>query len=166
VAERKAPHLREFNRKRRTDMASFLSGYDRDLFGEFERMRRQMDQVFGGWDSPLGIRSAAAGSFPDVNVGINPERVDVYVFAPGVDAKNLDVSLQQNLLTITGERKAEMPQDIQLYRNERFAGDFRRVVTLPDDIDPDKVDASYKDGVLHITVQRREYARARKIEVS
>jgi HSP20 family protein len=52
------------------------------------------------------------------------------------------------------------------YRRERFDGDFRRVVSLPDDVDPDRVDAKYRDGVLQITVQRREIARPRQITVN
>ena len=74
-------------------------------------------------------------------------------------------SLQQNLLTVSGARTAEVPEGAQAYRRERFGGEFQRVITLPDDVDPDKVDAVYRDGVLHITVQRREEVQPRKIEV-
>ena len=146
-------------------MFGYLSGIESDLFGQLERMRREMDAAFGGYSGAAGIRSVAAGSFPAINVGASPERVDVFVFAPGVDPAGLEVSLQQNLLTISGERKIEAPENVQFYRQERFEGGFRRVLSLPDDVDPDKVSAACRDGVLHITVQRREQVRPRRIEV-
>ena len=146
-------------------MFGYLTGFDNDLFDQFERMRRDMDARFGERSGPLGIRSVAAGAYPAINVGASPKQVDVYVFAAGVDSKSLDISLQQNLLTVSGERKIELPEGAQAYRRERFTGGFKRVVTLPDDVDPDKVNASYRDGVLHIIVQRKEELQPRKIEV-
>jgi HSP20 family protein len=146
-------------------MLGYLTGFDTDLFGQLERVRRQMDQAFGDWSGTTGIRSMAAGTFPAINVGASEEQVDVYVFAAGMDPKSLDISLQQNLLTISGERKIESPESAQFYRQERFSGSFRRVITLPEDVDPDRVNASYRDGVLHVAVQRREAVRPRQIEV-
>ncbi len=146
-------------------MVDYLSGFDNDFFDQFEGMRREMDRLFSGWPGSLGIRSMARGGFPAINVGASPERVDVYVYAAGVDPKSLDVSLQQNILVISGERQIDHPEDAQLYRNERFSGSFRRTVTLPEDVDSDKVAATYRDGLLHITVQRREAVQPRRIEV-
>ncbi|MFC6672150.1 Hsp20/alpha crystallin family protein [Marinobacterium aestuariivivens] len=142
-----------------------LGVFDRDLFGQMERMRREMEQLFGDWRGASGIRSVAAGSFPAINIGGSPEQVDVYVFAPGIDPKQLDVSLQQNLLTLTGERPLSYPESVQFYRRERFDGKFRRVLSLPEDVDPDKVTAHYRDGVLHIQVKRAETVKPRRIEV-
>jgi HSP20 family protein len=99
-------------------------------------------------------------------VGSTPDRVDVYVFAPGLDPKSVDISIQQNLLAVAATRRLEEDETADYYRRERFAGDFRRVITLPDDVDPDRVDARYRDGVLQITIQRRESARPRQITVS
>ena len=146
-------------------MLGYLTGFDTDVFGEMERLRRQMDRMFGDWSGPAGIRSMAAGTFPAINVGASEEQVDVYVFAAGMDPKSLDISLHQSLLTISGERTIEPPENAQFYRQERFSGSFRRVVTLPEDVDPDRVKASYRDGVLQITIQRRETVRPRQIEV-
>jgi HSP20 family protein len=146
-------------------MLGYLTGFDNDLFDEFERMRQMMDNMFGARPGPSGIRSVALGTFPAINVGASPEQVDVYVYAAGVDPKSLDISMQQNLLTIAGEREVDIPKDVQLYRKERFNGGFRRVLTLPEDVDPEKVNASYREGVLHITVERREALRPRQIEV-
>jgi len=106
------------------------------------------------------------GTFPPINVGATPERVDVYLFAAGMDPKIVDLSIQQNLLVIAGNRKVPIDEEADYYRQERFDGDFRRVVSLPEDVDPDRVDAKYRDGVLQITVQRHEVARPRQITVS
>jgi HSP20 family protein len=145
-------------------MLGYLTGFDTDLFDEFDHMRRRMDQLFGV-PGAVGIRSVSSGAFPPINVGAAPEQVDIYVFAAGLDAKALDISLQQNLLTIAGERKLSAPENAQFYRQERFDGSFRRVLTLPEDVDPDQVKASYRDGILQITVKRREAVKPRQIEV-
>ncbi|MCG6895583.1 MAG: Hsp20/alpha crystallin family protein [Thiocapsa sp.] len=146
-------------------MWGYLRSFDSDLLSQLEGMRQDMDALFGGRPAPSGIRSVASGTYPAINVGASPSRVDVYVFAAGVDPKSLEISIQQNLLTIAGERKDALPDDIQLYRRERFSGGFRRVITLPEDVDPDKVQADYRDGVLHLTVERREEVKPRRIEV-
>ncbi len=146
-------------------MLGFVSGIDRDLLRQFERVSQQMERMMG-LRGANGIRSGGVNAFPAVNLGASPEQVDVYVFVAGMDAEKLDISLQQNLLSISGERKAALPEDAQVYRNERFNGAFRRVVTLPEDIDPDQVNASYRDGVLHITVKRKEEAKPRQIQVN
>ena len=136
------------------------------VFDEFRRLENQMDQLLRGSSWPAEIRSMQRGTFPPLNIGATPERVDVYVFAAGLDPKSLDLSIQQNLLSIAGSRKLEVNENVDYYRQERFNGDFRRVISLPDDIDPERVDAKYRDGVLQITVQRRESARARQITVN
>jgi HSP20 family protein len=91
--------------------------------------------------------------------------VSVYLFAPGIDAKSLEISLQQNVLSVAGERQAAPASDATYYRSERFDGAFRRVIALPEDIDPDKVEATYRDGIVEIRVQRRESSKPRKIEI-
>ncbi len=135
------------------------------FFDNFRGLEREMDQLFGSGSWPNGIRSTARGAYPPINVGSTPNQVDVYLFAAGADPKSLDISIQHNLLTITGERKTGTKEGGNYYRKERFDGAFRRTLTLPEDVDPDKVDASYKDGVLHITVQRREVVKPRQIKI-
>ena len=147
-------------------MWSFRTRTGGDVFDQLERMRREMDQLFGDWTvGPTAIRSGGAGTYPQINVGASADRVDVYAFAAGLDPKTLDISMQQNLLTITGERKLDEPEKADYYRKERFAGSFRRAISLPEDVDPDKVNATYRDGVLHLIIQRREEVKPRKVEV-
>ena len=145
---------------------SLWGSFDTSLFEEFRRLEGEMDQLFGRGSLPAGIRATRRGTFPPVNVGATPERVDVYLFAAGLDPKSLDISIQQNLLAVSGDRKVPVDEADDYYRQERFDGEFRRVITLPDDVDPDRVDAKYRDGVLQITVQRRERARPRQITVN
>ena len=145
---------------------SLWGSFDTSLFDEFRRLEGEMDQLFGRGSLPAGIRAMRRGTFPPINVGATPERVDVYLFAAGLDPKSLDISIQQNLLAVSGDRKVPVDEADDYYRQERFDGEFRRVITLPDDVDPDRVDAKYRDGVLQITVQRRERARPRQITVN
>jgi len=147
-------------------MFSTLSYSESPLFAEFRRLEQQFDELFGGWTPWTGgIRSLPAGTFPAINVGSNPDSATVYVFAPGIDSKSLDVSLQENVLTVSGQRDIPVEPNATYYRQERFGGAFRRVISLPDDVDPDKVEATYKDGIVQITVQRRESTKPRQIEI-
>jgi HSP20 family protein len=145
---------------------SSFSTFDTGFLDDLRRLENEVDQLFGAQSWPAGIRSVRRGTFPPINVGATPERVDVYLFAGGLDPKTLDLSIQQNLLTISGSRKVEAKDDAEYYRRERYDGEFRRVVSLPDDVDPERVEAKYRDGVLQVTVQRRDAARPRQITVN
>jgi HSP20 family protein len=142
-----------------------FGSFDDRLFDDFRRVQRELDEVFGAGPARSGIRAVARGTYPPINVGATPEQVDVYVFAAGIDPASLDISIQQNLLTVAGERKADREEGAQYYRRERFDGAFRRALTLPEDVDPDRVSAQYRDGLLHISVARRESTQPRQIEV-
>lgn len=146
-------------------MFGIPSNMPSSVFDELWRMQQEVDELFGSWSSPLGIRSLPRGTFPAVNVGQTSERVDVYVFAPGIDPKSLDISIQQNLLTVSGRREVRADDEAAYYRQERFSGEFRRVISLPEDVDPERVQAKYVDGIVQIGVQRRESARPRQIEI-
>jgi HSP20 family protein len=136
-----------------------------NLFDELRRVDQSMDDWFGRWSVPAGIRSVTRGTFPATNVGATDKEVQVYLFAPGLDAKKLQVSIQQNLLQVSGERSVPHNERATYFRQERYDGAFRRVITLPEDVDPDTVEAAYCDGVLQISVSRREAARPRRIEI-
>ena len=144
---------------------TLLSSFDSSLIDNYRRLESEMDQLLGRSSYPAGIRAVPRGTFPPINIGATAERVDVYLFAAGLDPKSIDVSIQQNLLSISGNREATVKPDAEYYRRERYDGEFRRVIALPDDVDPEKVDAKYRDGVLQITVQRRQPARPRQVEI-
>ena len=132
------------------------------LYDVFERMNQQLDELFGGGGQSTGIRSVLGQNFPGVNISSSDEHIDVYVFSPGVARDDLELSLEHNLLSISGERNSSIPEDSQRYRVERSSGKFRKVLTLPDDIDPDQVEANYRDGVLHLRIKRRESRKPRR----
>lgn len=143
-----------------------IANPENPLFGEFRRLEQELDELFGSstpWTG--GIRSLPPGTFPAINVASTPDSVTVYVFAPGIDPKGLEISLQQNLLSVSGQREVPVEQDATYYRQERFSGAFRRAISLPDDVDPDQVGATYRDGIIQIKVGRRESARPRQIEI-
>jgi HSP20 family protein len=147
------------------DLMSFEGG----LWNEFQRLQREMDALFGPVFGRPSIRAVARGSFPAINVGTTPETVQVYMFAPGLDMNTLDLSIQRNLLTIAGERKLAEPEagaQAGYHLRERFDGTFRRVISLPEDVNPDQVSATYRDGVLTIGIGKQEVAKPRQIQVT
>lgn len=146
-------------------MFGSLTNINGSLFDQFRRMDQQIDELFGRGGMLPGIRSVVTGTFPPINVGVTPEKVDVFLFSPGMETKDLDVSIQQNLLSVTGARKTKDPENAKYYRKERFSGDFRRVITLPEDINPEQVEAKYANGILHIAVARREASKPKQIEI-
>lgn len=138
------------------------------LFSQFDRLRRELDDVFGVSGPPSSIRSVAPGTWPAVNLGRTASSVEIYAFAPGLDAAKIEVTLDRGVLRISGERTVAAPkQDAKAnyYTRERGAGAFTRAVALPDDVDPGAVKASYRDGVLQISVARRESAQPQRIAV-
>ncbi|MDP2819286.1 MAG: Hsp20/alpha crystallin family protein [Polaromonas sp.] len=143
----------------------FRSLFPHEVFAEMDRLQREVQQAL---DLSPNIRGFGRGGFPALNVGGTPQTVEVYAFAPGIDPNSLEVDLERGMLTIAGERKSSLPeagQQSTLHINERFAGSFRRVINLPEDADPDAVQARVKDGLVHITIQRRAAAQPRRITV-
>ncbi|HEX6634288.1 MAG TPA: Hsp20/alpha crystallin family protein [Usitatibacter sp.] len=145
-----------------------LTRFPGDLFPDIEGLQRQVEQLLGvrGW--PSSIRAAGRGAFPAINMGVTADAVEVYAFAPGLDPAKIDVSLDKGLLVISGERASELPQEsdkVSVYADERFTGAFRRAISLPEDADPARVEANYRDGVLKVVVPKRESAKPRRVEV-
>ena len=149
---------------------SMLKPTGNALFADFALLQDRLDDLLAGGRGASSIRAVAReGAFPSLNVGTWAEALEIYAFAPGIDPKTIDVSVEQGLLTISGRRGGETASStkgLTVYAKERFEGAFRRVVSLPDDADPAKVEASYRNGVLKIVVQRQEAAKARQIAVN
>lgn len=144
----------------------YRSLFPRDVFAELDRLQHEMRESF---DLSPTIRGLGRGAFPAVNVGGTPQSVEIFAFAPGLDPATVEVNLDRGVLTIAGERPSNLPSQSDakttVHIGERFSGRFRRVVSLSDDIDPNGVSASYRDGLLHITAKRRESAQPRRISV-
>ena len=146
-----------------------------DWFADFEQLQDRIDELLGGRAATSSIRAVGrAGAFPALNVGTWAEALEIYAFAPGIDPKSIDVSVDKGLLAISGERQVQNGQgssgksgeERTAYANERFSGRFRRVVALSEDADPSRVEATYRNGVLKIVVPKRESSKPRQIQVA
>jgi HSP20 family protein len=145
-----------------------LTRFPGDLFAEMEGLQRQVEQLLGVRHAPSSIRAAHRGAFPAINMGVTQDAVEVYAFAPGIDPASIDVSVDKGLLTLSGERASDVPEEsdkVSVYAQERFAGAFRRAISLPEDADTARVEASYRNGVLKIVIPKREASKPRRIEV-
>jgi HSP20 family protein len=143
----------------------FQSAFSNDIFSELENLHQQVQRAF---NAGTGIRGNTIGAYPLLNMGTTPQSIELYAFAPGLDPASIDVNLERGVLTIAAERKSDLPakdEKSTIHINERFAGRFRRVLSLPEDVDPGDVSAQYRDGVLHIQLKRRESAQPRRITV-
>ncbi len=139
--------------------------FPRDLFAELERLQRDVQQRY---EISPSIRGLGHSGFPAINVGSTPQAVELFAFAPGVDPASFDVQVEKGVLTIAGERKpaaSDAEGKTTQHLDERFAGRFRRVVTLPDDVDAAAIEARYRDGVLHLHIPRLQAAQPRRIEI-
>jgi HSP20 family protein len=137
-----------------------------DLFGELDRLQRQMSSLFGSF--PSSLRSSRSATFPHINIGTTDSTIEIVAFAPGVDPAKLDISVDKGLLSIAGERSTQpqpLPEGTRQYARERFSGSFRRIIELPPQANPDKVQARYADGCLLISVGKREASQPRAITV-
>ncbi len=142
-----------------------------DPFRQFDRLQDELDRLFDLTRAISPIRGVVRGTFPAVNVGETAEEVKVYVFAPGVDPQKVELTIEGNLLSISGERDAPSQLGVsevkpeRFYRQERFSGRFQRIISLPESIDPGKVEARYTDGIIVITIGKKEEIKPRQIPV-
>ncbi len=139
-----------------------------DLFADFDGLQSQIEHLLGLKGPPSSIRAAQRGAFPAINMGTTEQALEIYAFAPGIDPANLEVSVDKGLLTIAGERKDEAQDEsekVSVYARERFAGPFKRVVSLPEDVDTARVQAAYREGVLRIAIPKRESSRPRRVQI-
>jgi HSP20 family protein len=138
-----------------------------DVFSELNRLQSVLDSVFRPAERS-SIRAFSGASFPVMNMGTTADAVEIMAFAPGIDPSQLQITIDRGLLVIAGERASSVPEQREgtaVYAQERFSGSFRRVVSLPEEADPQRVDAKYRDGVLRISIAKRESTRPRRIEV-
>jgi HSP20 family protein len=141
---------------------------------EMDALRRQINRAF----EEVGVRTGpafssaflpgrAARAYPRLNMHEDREAVFVEALAPGIDPHTLELSVKDNTLTIKGE-KPRLPADIQpdaFHRSERSAGTFVRTIPLPAEVDPDKVAAEYRQGLLTVTLPKGEKAKPRQVAV-
>lgn len=110
-------------------------------------------QLFSGWTPALDLYQ-------------NNDNVVAVVELPGLRKEDIEISLQDGTLTISGERKGETTPENSATRTERSAGKFRRSITIPTRVDANKVSATYKDGILTVTLPKAEEAKPKQIQIS
>lgn len=136
-----------------------------DPFDELDRLQDELAKLFGFTGEQGGLFDRAFAPALDLI-----ETADAFILKadlPGVDKKNLEVSLAANQLTIKGEKKdVEGRDQKKFFRNERWSGSFQRTITLPSSADPEKVSAELVDGSLKLTVGKREELKPRQIAVA
>lgn len=142
-----------------------------DLFRELDNLRREIDDAFkgAGISRPFGsaFLSPVSRRFPLVNFSEDQSNVYVEALVPGVAPEDTDLTVLRNTITISGERKPFAEEKGQIvHRSELGSGRFSRTLELPVDIDPDKVSAEYRDGILRVTLAKAEHAKPKKIEIS
>lgn len=136
------------------------------ILNDLDRLQRQVNSRLAG--QTTSIRGLGGSDFPALNIGKTPESVEIYAFAPGLDPASMDVTVERGVLTLSGERKTDLPADAKdsaIHINERYSGQFRRAVSLPDDVDSARVTAKYGDGILSISIPRRDTEKRRRVEV-
>lgn len=128
-----------------------------------ERMNRLFQQTYGTNDETLGTSSFA----PAVDVYEDEHNFTLKIEVPGIDEKDLNVHVENNVLTVHGERKFENEEKEENYRRiERQYGSFTRTFTLPNTVDSEKVSANYDKGVLKVQIAKKAEAKPKQIKVS
>jgi len=137
-------------------------------FREVSRLRREMDRLWEDFfgPGPRGLRPWTEEWTPALDVAETPEQVTVKAEVPGIDPKEIDISLVGDLLTIKGEKKSEREEKKENYHLvERSYGSFSRSLRLPTPVDADKIEAKYEKGVLTITCPKKEPVKPKAIEI-
>ncbi len=138
----------------------------RDLLNIREEMNRLFDDFFSGW--PERRRGLLEGEWaPSVDVAETDEDIVVTAELPGVKQDDVEISVVDDVLTIKGEKKEEKEvKEKNYHRIERSYGSFQRSLSLPVGVQSDKAKATYKDGVLKVTIPKSEEARPKQIKIN
>ncbi len=134
---------------------------------ELERLQNEINHLFDldYNDRSMGLFDRATS--PAIDVAEQNDHFIVYCDLPGVDQKDVDVSIASNVLTIKGEKKmSERGEKAKIFRKEEWAGSFQRTLSLPKSVDPDRIQAEMADGVLRIQLPKREEVKPRQISVN
>ncbi len=128
-----------------------------DPWREYDRMSRLLRRESSG----------SAGEFPAVNVWVNGDDAVITTEIPGVDYKDMDISVSGNSVTLKGSRPApEIEESDSYHRHELWHGNFSKTIKLPFNIDSGKVQASYRKGILHISLPKLEAEKPKKVTIA
>lgn len=142
-----------------------------DPFREMNSMMEGLDRAFGGWPSALrsspALLGGVSGFTPEVNIRETEKEYLMSVSVPGVEKKDLRVDLRDDTVTIRGERKLDKDYEDKegVHRIEQAYGSFSRSFSLPSPVDSKAAKASYKDGVLKLTLPKTAETQKRSLEI-
>jgi len=134
--------------------------------GDFDQVRREMLRLLDTAAADEPLADAGAGVFPPLNVTQDDENFYVRAEVPGVKPNELSISAVRNRVSLAGQREIEREHErVSYHRKERAEGSFNRTLTLPSEVDADRVDARYADGILTLTLPKAEATKPRQITV-
>jgi len=137
-----------------------------DPMNEFDRLQDEINKLFD-WNYPENRGLFDRSLSPAVDLVENENEIILVCDLPGIKKDDLDLSISRNVITIKGEKKNELKKEgRKTFRNETWSGAFQRTISLPETVDPEKVDASMKEGVLTVKVAKREEVKPRQISVN
>jgi HSP20 family protein len=154
-----------------------MNHWSLNLIDEMERLRTAFDRVLGNerlpaWNFPFSrvsfLPSMGIRAYPLMNIGEDDANIYVDALAPGIAPDSLNVSVTGDQLTISGQ-KTPLPEEVKpedIHRSERSAGHFMRSISLNEAVERDRVQASYRDGMLKIVLPKSEEARPRQVRVT
>ncbi len=133
----------------------------------FTMLDNEMESLF----YPVGYRTLddhTPTNYPPINISTTDKSVDVYLFIAGMNPDDIELIIEKNMLSVSGTRKLPdaANEDKSNYRQERFEGSFKRVITLPETVDTESTQAVYQEGVLHITIAKRAETQPKQIKIS
>lgn len=135
-------------------------------FEQLNRLRSEIDRLFGTSAADLGAPDIFDQWAPSVDMYDDRDKITVCAELPGMRKEDIDISLVGDTLSITGERKqVEEKEEGETFRSERYFGRFHRSISLPHAVDANQVKATYKEGILNISLPKTEEARRKQIDV-
>jgi len=138
----------------------------RSPFSELDDLRRDMDRLFTRLTRDFFPSTFEQDWLPALDLADTGENLIAEIEVPGMDPKDINITVTGEVLTISGERKRpEGDKDHTYHLEERSYGKFSRSIRLPAGVDPDQVEAAYKDGILRVSLRKAEHARSKRIEV-
>ncbi len=131
-------------------------------------LRDEINSLFEGpyWGTPMNHAQLFSGWSPALDLYQNNDEIVALVELPGMRKEDIELALQDGILTISGERQEESAREDNTARTERFVGKFRRSISLPTRVDAGKVNATYKDGILTVTLPKAEEVKPKQIQVN
>jgi len=143
---------------------------DRDMYdpwGDFKKLQNEINSLFDFDRFPATTGLFDRSFSPALDVIENSQDFTVKCELPGLDQKDIDVSIASNVLTIKGQKKDEREEKKgKYYKKESWSGSFQRTLPLPASIENDKIQAEFKEGILTITLPKKEEARTKQIAVN